>query len=112
MIKFDNILNNAVKYNDNEKNVKINIKVSKIIEDDVSHLKFEFIDYGIGMTEIKKNKLFKEAYGKKISQRGMGIGLSLVKKIVDTYGGKIWVENRIKEDYKKGSNFILLLRET
>ena len=41
----------------------------------------------------------------------MGIGLSLVKKIVDTYGGKIWVNNRIKGDYKKGSDFILLFRE-
>ena len=108
---FDNILNNAVKYNDNEENVKISIKVSKIIEDDVSYLNFEFIDYGIGVTDVKKKKLFKEAYSKEISKRGMGIGLSLVKKIVDTYGGKIWVKNRIKGDYKKGIDLILLFRE-
>ncbi len=108
---FDNILNNAVKYNDNEKEVKINIRVSKILKDGVSYLKFEFIDYGIGVSDVKKKKLFKEVYSKDISKRGMGIGLSLVKKIVDKYSGKIWVRDRIKGDYNKGSNFVLLLRE-
>ena len=41
----------------------------------------------------------------------MGLGLSLVKKIIDSYHGKIRVEDRIKGDYKQGSNFILLLPE-
>ncbi|MFW9879465.1 MAG: hypothetical protein ACFFG0_40835 [Candidatus Thorarchaeota archaeon] len=42
----------------------------------------------------------------------MGLGLSLVKKIANSYFGHIWVENRVKEDYKKGSNFVLLLPKT
>lgn len=37
------------------------------------------------------------------------LGLSLVRKIIEGYGGKIWVENRIENDYKRGSNFIVLL---
>ena len=41
----------------------------------------------------------------------MGVGLSLVAKIITLYNGKIWVEDRIENDYKKGSNFILLIPE-
>jgi signal transduction histidine kinase len=41
----------------------------------------------------------------------MGMGLSLVKKIVDKYGGKIWVEDRIKGNHNEGSNFVVLLKE-
>jgi len=41
----------------------------------------------------------------------MGIGLSLVKKILEIYKGKVWVEDKIKGDYSKGSNFVVLLPE-
>lgn len=39
----------------------------------------------------------------------MGLGLSLVKLIIEKYNGQIWVENKIKGDITKGSNFIILL---
>lgn len=41
----------------------------------------------------------------------MGIGLSLVKNIINSYGGQAWVENRVNGDYSKGSNFIILLKD-
>jgi signal transduction histidine kinase len=33
----------------------------------------------------------------------MGLGLSLVKKIITSFDGKIWVEDRVKDDYQKGA---------
>jgi len=36
-------------------------------------------------------------------------GLSLVKKILKNYKGKIWVEDKVKGDYSKGSKFVLLI---
>ena len=108
---FDNILNNAVKYNDNEKEVKVDVNVSKIQEDGINYIKFEFKDYGIGIIDEKKDDLFERQYTDDISERGMGMGLSLVKMIVDKYGGKLLVEDRVKGDYSKGSNFIVLLKE-
>ena len=39
----------------------------------------------------------------------MGLGLSLVKKIIDLYHGDIWVEDRVKGDYKQGSKFVVLI---
>ena len=41
----------------------------------------------------------------------MGIGLSLVKKIMKGFNRKIWVEDKVKGDFSKGSNFILLIPE-
>jgi nitrogen fixation/metabolism regulation signal transduction histidine kinase len=41
----------------------------------------------------------------------MVIGLSLVKKIINDYGGRVGIEDRKKGDYTKGSNFIILLEE-
>ena len=41
----------------------------------------------------------------------MGLGLSLVKKIIESYHGQIWVEDRFEGDYSKGSNFIVLIPE-
>ncbi len=108
---FDNLLNNAVKYNDNEKEVKVDVDISKIQEEDMLYIKFEFTDYGMGVPDERKETLFEKSYNKDISQREMGMGLSLVKKIVDKYGGKIWVEDRVKGDYTKGSNFVVKLQE-
>ena len=107
----DNLLNNAVKYNDNEKEIKIEIIISKMIEDEIPYLKIEFKDYGMGVPNERKETIFEKLYSEDISKRGMGMGLSLVKKIVDNYSGKIWIEDRVKGDYRKGSNFIVLLKE-
>ena len=70
---FDNILNNAIKYNDNEKEVKVEVNISKIQEDGKDFIKFEFKDYGMGITDKKKEYLFERQYTKDISQRGMGM---------------------------------------
>jgi len=45
------------------------------------------------------------------SLHGIGLGLSLVKIIIEMYGGEIRVEDRIKGDHTKGSNFIVLIPE-
>ncbi|TFF85450.1 MAG: PAS domain-containing sensor histidine kinase [Promethearchaeota archaeon] len=107
---FDNILNNAVKYNDRDL-VRISIIISKINKDEKNMIKLEFIDNGIGVMDEHKKMIFKRGYRKHKGQKGMGLGLSLVKKIIDSYDGEIWVENKIKGDYSQGSKFIILISE-
>jgi len=109
---FDNLLNNSVKFSDNDKESIVDIIISKIQADDIKYIKFEFKDNGIGIPDDRKKTLFQELFERDKSKRGMGIGLSLVKKIVDKYEGKIWVEDRIKGNYKEGSNFVVLLKES
>jgi signal transduction histidine kinase len=45
------------------------------------------------------------------STRGAGLGLSIVRLIVDKLGGHIWVEDRVPGDPSKGSVFAVQLRK-
>ncbi|MFX0081535.1 MAG: PAS domain S-box protein [Candidatus Hodarchaeota archaeon] len=107
---FENILLNAVRHNSNV-NVNIEIKISKEEIEGIRYLKVEFIDNGDGIEDVRKKHIFQRGSKEKSSNGGMGLGLSLVKKTIDRYNGKIWVEDRIKGDYRKGSNFIVLIPE-
>ncbi|KKK45609.1 hypothetical protein LCGC14_0998090 [marine sediment metagenome] len=105
---FENVLINAVKYNDNTE-IEIIIKISKEKKDKRNFTKFEFMDNGIGIQEERKQNVFERTNRK--SFNGMGLGLSLVNHIISKYEGHIWVEDRVKNDYTKGSNFVILIPE-
>ncbi len=105
---FENILINAVIHNKNP-SVEILIKISKYQENGITFLKLEFIDNGIGIRDIMKEKIFLRITKINKKAPGMGLGLSLVKKIIEKYYGKIWVEDKIQGDYTKGSNFVVLI---
>ena len=107
---FDNILINSIKYNEHP-NIEISIKASRILFDDTNFIKMEFSDNGIGVPDDRKEIVFKRGNRELKGSKGMGIGLSLVKKIMKGYNGKIWVEDKVKGDFSKGSNFILLIPE-
>ena len=108
---FENILNNAVKYNENLI-IKIDIIISNVILNKNHYIKMEFIDNGIGVYDDRKEIIFQKGFKSFKDVKGMGIGLSLVKILVERYNGKIWIEDRVKGDYSKGSKFILLIPET
>jgi len=107
---FENILINAIRYNRNEL-IKIVINISKIKKDDRSFAKYEFIDNGIGIPDTMKDKIFQRGYNAKEFVSGLGLGLTLVKKILNLYKGEIWVEDKVAGDYSQGSNFVILLPE-
>jgi len=102
-IIFNNLLSNAIKYN--VENGEIYFEISKV----EGRTQIIVKDTGIGLNEEEKNRLFgefvriKNEKTKQIS--GSGLGLSIVKKIVDSYYGEIIVES--KPD--KGSTFKISL---
>ncbi len=106
---FENILINAVRHND-KSNIKIMIEVTTEIGEDKNYIKIEFKDNGIGISDYRKKDIFEKGTRTTQKSKGMGLGLSLVKKIVDSFQGDIWVEDRIKGDYKQGCNFVVLLQ--
>ncbi len=107
---FENILYNAIKHNKNAI-PEIEIKIFKEQKLGENYFKFEFQDNGVGISDPRKEKIFQRGYGDNKSVQGMGLGLSLVKTIIEKCHGEIWVEDRVKGDYSKGSNFIPLIPE-
>ena len=63
----------------------------------------------MGVSDDRKEKIFQRGFMEDKSVRGMGLGLSLVKKIIDSYNGQIWVEDKVQGDHSKGSNYIILI---
>jgi len=107
---FENLLFNAIRHNRNLM-IEIFVRISRERNVDVSYLKMEFIDNGLGVADSMKGEIFQRGYSKEKGVYGRGLGLSLVRGIIETYNGKIWVEDRVKGDRSKGSNFVLLIPE-
>lgn len=88
---FINLVDNSLKYSKN--NCKINIKIYK----DDENAWFEFADNGSGISEDLKNNIFDRFYtgekNSKDSRKGVGLGLSICKSIINAHGGKIFVDN-------------------
>jgi PAS domain S-box-containing protein len=101
-----NIINNAIKY---ENGNEISMDIAHSISEDKRFWKLEFKDYGPGVPDNLKDRIFHDfEIGNEINH-GSGLGLALVKEIVIRSGGKVWVEDRIEGDFSQGSNFVLLL---
>ena len=89
-----NIISNSVKYMDKEKGV-INIRIDD--EGDFVHVEIE--DNGKGIAAKDLPLIFERFYrtdaSRNSSQGGSGIGLSIVKKIIEAHGGKIWATSKL-----------------
>jgi sensor histidine kinase regulating citrate/malate metabolism len=56
-----------------------------------------------------KSKLFTQPYCEDRKTISKGLGLCLVKALADIFYGKVRVEDRVPDDYKKGSKFVVML---
>ena len=94
-----NLLNNAVKYSDEEKHILV--KVQK----DSTSASISIADRGVGIPKDELKKIFDKFYRVSTARtketRGSGLGLTLAKHIVEAHGGTIEVESEVG----KGSIF-------
>jgi PAS domain S-box-containing protein len=99
---FQNLLSNAVKYMDKPQGL---IKVG--CAEEGAFWKFNVTDNGPGIEEKDFERIFKifQTVKPRSEFESTGIGLSVVKKIVELYGGKIWVESKVGQ----GSTFFFTL---
>jgi PAS domain S-box-containing protein len=94
-----NLVDNAIKFSPDSST--INIKARKEKE----NVLFEVQDFGRGIPKNKQKKIFERFYqvdsGIDRKFGGIGLGLTISKKIIDTYDGQIWVDSTLG----KGSSF-------
>jgi two-component system sensor kinase FixL len=95
---FQNLLTNAVKFMDKPKG---EIQVGCV--DDGDFWKFNVTDNGPGIEERHFERIFKifQTLAPRDEFESTGVGLTLVKKIVEMYGGRVWVESVVGQ----GSTF-------
>lgn len=89
----NNIIGNSIKYIDKEKGV-IDIRIL----DEVDSVRIEIEDNGKGIAAKDLPKIFERFYrtdaSRNSSKGGSGIGLSIVKKIIEDHGGYIWATSK------------------
>ncbi|MEL0650178.1 PAS domain S-box protein [Algibacter sp. TI.3.09] len=85
---FQNLISNSVKFIDKEEG-----SIIVDFDDLKSHYKFSIKDNGIGIDKKYHDKIFKIFHSLKKSKDSSGIGLSIVKKIVDLHEGEIWLDS-------------------
>lgn len=102
-----NLLSNALKFSKN--GGAISISAEEMIIDGIKYVKIIIIDNGIGIPEKDKNKIFERFYkvqhARSVNRGGTGIGLSIVKELVEMHHGKIQVESTLGF----GTTFMIML---
>ncbi|MCC6444544.1 MAG: PAS domain-containing protein [Armatimonadetes bacterium] len=99
-----NLVSNAIKYSPNGGTITV-----LGVEDGDEGVKISIIDQGMGIPKEQLGKVFERFHRvdntdtRKVG--GTGIGLYLVKHLVEAHGGRIWVESEVG----KGSNFTFVL---
>lgn len=97
-----NLIDNALKYSDENKKVFVNAKESD------SKIIISVEDFGVGISASEREKIFERFYRGRASENrtsGYGLGLSLVRNIVHNMNGKIKIEDNLPQ----GTKFIIEL---
>jgi len=102
---FINVLHNAIKYSD------IGDIIDVVSTKDDDYINVSVRDYGVGISDLQKDRIFGAFYrveedrARSEGEGGAGLGLFLVKQIVDKHHGKIKIESQLGE----GTNIIVSL---
>ena len=98
-----NLISNAIKYRSNGGDISINLRSYS------QTIIFSIIDTGIGMTIDQLKKIFDKFYqvDRSKTTKGLGLGLTIVSRIVQFVEGKIKVES----EPNRGSSFTVILHK-
>jgi len=100
-LAFSNLINNAIKYSIDKRNIIIRLFREK------EHIYIEVEDQGVGIPDDQLTRIFDKFYriDQSDSISGTGLGLSVVKEIIDAHSGTITVTSNVG----KGSKFSIKL---
>ncbi len=107
---FVNLFSNAIKF-DQHPEVDIDVEVKSEDRDGRSFWSISVIDRGPGIDDSQKEWIFERftQAGAPCARGSSGLGLHIAKRLVDSYRGRIWVEDRARGDRTQGSRFVVIL---
>ncbi|MDN7013511.1 GAF domain-containing protein [Methanoculleus sp. FWC-SCC3] len=105
---FSNLIGNAVKFGGPD--VRIGIQVEDSLDEDHAEV-VTVEDTGPGIPDAMKETLFDRFRQGRNRGYGEGLGLFIVRMLIERYGGRIWVEDRVEGRPDLGASFKFTLRE-
>ncbi len=106
---FSNLIGNAIKHSEGRKPVEIDIRQDTAVENGKEYCRVAIEDNGPGIPDQVKPKLFHRFQRGDTQAHGKGLGLYLVRTLVEDYHGRAWVEDRVPGDHTKGARFVVML---
>jgi signal transduction histidine kinase len=104
-----NIVDNAVKHSDPSRPLTINMALSREKLEGKKYCRISIEDNGPGIPDEMKEAIFTRFHRGPTGARGKGLGLYIVKMLVEEYGGKVWAEDRVPGDHSRGARFVILM---
>ncbi len=101
---FVNLFRNSLKYSANGKRIAVNLFQTSVEGDDYWEVHVD--DHGQGISPERKKHLFDRFMP---GAEGTGLGLSVVRTLTESFGGQVYVEDRVDGDYTKGARFVVRL---
>lgn len=106
---FINLFSNAVKFDEHDQ-VEIEVTIDHDSKDGRDMWCVSVADHGPGIDDGVKESIFNRFTESALSTKGgSGLGLYITRTLVESYKGKVWVEDRVKGDRSKGSIFKMRL---
>ena len=102
-IIFQNLLSNSIKYSPEQADIRLALRQKN------QEITFTITDHGCGIPPLQQDKIFTKLFradnARIIDPEGNGLGLYMVKAIVDAIGGRIWFTSKLN----KGTTFYVVL---
>jgi signal transduction histidine kinase len=105
-VVFDNIFSNSLKFGGAETKIGVSTRDLNDHEIEVS-----VTDNGPGIPTIMKPRVFDRFGNDKKTRSSYGLGLHIVKMLIENYGGRVWADDRIAGDLKQGAAIRFTLRK-
>lgn len=100
---YANLLDNAIRFSDENSRIEVGAHSSR------SNWRFFVRDYGAGLSAEEASKIFQpfvQGGQQPRAGKGLGLGLTIVKSLVDAFGGRVWAESA---GPGRGSTFVVQL---
>ncbi|HTY91449.1 MAG TPA: PAS domain S-box protein [Methanocella sp.] len=104
---FSNIVSNAIKHSTGP--LKVFIGIRPVKHNGARCCEVSVEDNGPGIPDDLKDSIFSRSKRGQTKARGSGLGLYIVRSLVEGFNGRVWVEDRVHGEPGRGSRFIVQL---